>query len=375
MEKDQGKNIAMVNEHKNPAISVVLCVYNGETYLRAAIDSILAQTFTDFELILVNDGSTDGSGDICRTYAKGDPRVVLIDCPTNSGVATAANAGIAKSRAPLIARMDADDLSMPERLACQYAYMMKHPNIAVLGSATRTIDAAGKVTRRNHYPLTPTKIKRALEQSYCVIQGVCLMRKEAILKAGGYRIVFQSTAEDYDLFLRISDLGYDLANLPQPLLNRRIHGNNITQVSCKKTFLASGFALLSHKTRQAGLPDPLSEAETLHIGLLETFPAHLRHDIGVSLFLHDHADLLYSESSAGKRGPSTLTYVWQDYLKRKPQIKHSPMLCSALLILAKAAYAQGAWVMTLCAVGEALRHHPKGTVQMLWYKIKDKILR
>lgn len=220
---------------QTPAISVVLPFYNAERYLREAVDSILTQTFTDFELILVNDGSTDGSGDICREYSKSDPRIVLIDCPTNGGVVTAANAGIAKSRAPLIARVDADDLSMPERFARQYAYMMKHPNLAVLGSATRIIDEAGKVTRRNDFPLTPTKVKRALEQGGCTIaQPVCLMRKEAILKAGGYHIIFQSHAEDYDLFLRISDLGYDLANLPQPLLNRRIHGNNLTCVSCKE---------------------------------------------------------------------------------------------------------------------------------------------
>ena len=368
MEKDQGKNIAMVNEHKNPAISVVLCVYNGETYLRAAIDSILAQTFTDFELILVNDGSTDGSGDICRTYAKGDPRVVLIDCPTNSGVATAANAGIAKSRAPLIARMDADDLSMPERLACQYAYMMKHPNIAVLGSATRTIDAAGKVTRRNHYPLTPTKIKRALEQSYCVIQGVCLMRKEAILKAGGYRIVFQSTAEDYDLFLRISDLGYDLANLPQPLLNRRIHGNNITQVSCKKTFLASGFALLSHKTRQAGLPDPLSEAETLHIGLLETFPTHLRHIMDAMFFIQRHTTLSHTTDQ------NAPVQAWQDYQQLDPQVQRNPLLCDFLMLLLKGSVRQRSWGTARAALREAFRHHPKEASRKLWKKIREKIL-
>ena len=119
--------------NQSPAISVVLPVYNAEAYVREAVESILAQTFTDFELIIINDGSTDGSGAILRELAARDARIVLVERP-NDGLVSALNDGIKIARADLIARMDADDVSMPERFALQHARMVQEPELAVLGS-------------------------------------------------------------------------------------------------------------------------------------------------------------------------------------------------------------------------------------------------
>ena len=116
--------------NRNPAISVVLPVYNAEAYVHEAVQSILAQSFTDFELIIINDGSTDGSGAILRELAARDARIVLVERP-NGGLVSALNAGLEMARADLIARMDADDVAMPERFALQHARMVQQ---LVLGS-------------------------------------------------------------------------------------------------------------------------------------------------------------------------------------------------------------------------------------------------
>ena len=130
----------------SPAISVILPVYNAEAYVREAVESILAQSFTDFELIIINDGSTDGSGAILRELAVRDTRIVLIERP-NGGLVSALNDGIESARAELIARMDADDVAMPERFALQHARMMEDPELAVLGSFIRIMDKTGNIMR------------------------------------------------------------------------------------------------------------------------------------------------------------------------------------------------------------------------------------
>ena len=355
--------------NENPAISVVLPVYNAERYLREAVDSILAQTFTDFELILINDGSTDGSGDICRAYGERDPRIVLIDRP-NGGLVSALNDGIAKARAPLIARMDADDISMPERFACQYAHMMEHPNLAVLGSAFLSMDSTGQITGYLRMPLTPTKAKDAIERRCPTHHPTVMMRKDAVLKAGGYRTAF-THAEDYDLWLRLSELGYEISNHPQPLLNYRMHGANVSIVHQDKQSLATILAYLSYKMRQAGEPDPLAGVEALHIGLLpgllQKFPRGLRDEAKARLFTRYATKIFHT----GTNDKKTFKQAWQDYLNLDPQIRCNPQMASFLLIFAKATCARRFWVMTLRALIQSIYHHPTDTIRILYSKIKD----
>ena len=164
--------------NKNPAISVILPVYNAEAYVREAVESILAQTFTDFECIIINDGSTDGSEAILRELAAHDTRIVLVERP-NDGLVSALNEGIGRARAGLIARMDADDVAMPERFALQYARMVQEPELAVLGSSIRVIDKVGNIIRLLERPLTRQTLIKCMENTvksdiYNWVYTVCI---------------------------------------------------------------------------------------------------------------------------------------------------------------------------------------------------------
>ncbi|MFN3500447.1 MAG: glycosyltransferase family 2 protein, partial [Pannonibacter indicus] len=174
---------------QTPAISAVLPVYNGEAYVREAVESILAQTFTDFELIIINDGSTDGSGAILRELAARDPRIVLVE-RANGGLVSALNEGIERAQAGLIARMDADDVAMPKRFALQHARMEAEPELGVLGSFIRIMDKAGRTIRLGDYPVSVAEAARFMEHGCPVAHPTVMMRREAVLKAGGYRKLF-----------------------------------------------------------------------------------------------------------------------------------------------------------------------------------------
>ena len=124
-----------------PRVSVILPAYNAEAYLKEAIDSILNQTFPDFQLIVINDCSTDGTEEIIRQYA--DPRLVPVKNEKNLGIAATLNRGLSLAQGDYIARMDADDISLPHRLERQVAYLDAHPDIAVLGTNVETFDENG----------------------------------------------------------------------------------------------------------------------------------------------------------------------------------------------------------------------------------------
>ena len=352
-----------VDINQSPKISVVLPVYNAERYLREAVDSILAQTFTDFELILINDGSTDGSGDICRAYGGRDPRIVLIDRP-NGGLASALNEGLAKARAPLIARMDADDIAMPERFACQYTYMMEHPNLAVLGTAIRVIDETGEIIALRTYPSTSKKISKSFLFAHPIAHPTVMMRKDIVLKVGGYRTAFR-LSQDYDLWLRIIEQGYNIRNLSQTLLNYRACTEKLSAKRQQERILYQGFATLSHLARQADHPDPLREVETLDEELFQKFPTHLHSEIEALLFFKSQIGLIYPTLPAGEE--RTLTENWQNYLRLDPQTKVKLYACKFLLLFMRTNSHQGSWGMALWCLIEGLRRNPKLFTQFLLY--------
>ena len=134
-------------------VSVLMCVYNRETYLQQAIDSILAQTFRDFEFVIVNDGSIDNSWQILNEYSEKDSRIVLIDNKKNIGLEKSLNKGLAATKGEYVARQDADDISLPNRLQLQVDYLENHPEIGALGSSIEFINSQGLVTGK---PIVPT---------------------------------------------------------------------------------------------------------------------------------------------------------------------------------------------------------------------------
>ena len=207
---------------RSPAVSVVLGVYNGQRFLAEAVESILNQTFSDFEFIAVDDGSTDRTPKILREYARKDPRLKPIRIP-HGGIVDAANAGLNAARAPLIARADADDVSLPERFATQFRYMADHPEVVCLGSQVWITEPHGSTVDRSHLPLTHEEIDIELLRGngWVMPQPAAMLRKDAITKAGGYRNEYL-WSEDLDLFLRLAEIGR-LANLPDLLVRYRSH--------------------------------------------------------------------------------------------------------------------------------------------------------
>jgi glycosyltransferase involved in cell wall biosynthesis len=206
----------------NPVVSVTMAVYDAEPYLAQAIESILAQSFQDFELIAVDDGSRDGSPVILERFAALDPRVRVIR-RAHGGLVPTRNAALAEARGEFVAVMDADDLAHPERLARQIAWLRAHPEVLALGAEVEIVDPEGCPIRKGGVPLEHAAIEAALlaGRGEALCHPVATFRREAVLAAGGYRSGIP-LSEDLDLYLRLAERG-QLANLPETLLRYRHH--------------------------------------------------------------------------------------------------------------------------------------------------------
>lgn len=210
------------------AVSVVMPVHNGEAYLRECLESLAGQTFKPFELIAVDDGSTDRTPALLQEYRRSRLRNLRIVTTEHVGIAAALKLGMAVAESELIARQDSDDLSHPTRLEQQVAYLDNHPSVAAVGTFNRPIDADGKTLprkkryRHNRRPCTAEGIRKRLLRLSCLTHGSVLMRGPAVELVGGYREQFRQ-AEDYDLWLRLSEK-FDLANIPRELYSYRFHG-------------------------------------------------------------------------------------------------------------------------------------------------------
>lgn len=207
-----------------PAISVVMSVYNGEAYLHEAIDSILLQTFTDFEFIIVDDGSTDNSLSIIKSYS--NERIVLLS-QQNTGLAQALNKGIELAKAPLIARMDADDIALPERLQKQYDFLQQFTDCVACGSWVDVIDKEGNYVYTSKTIVNKDEIKKFFCKSISdglpdtpFFHSSVMFRIEAFNQIGGYK-EYMRRAQDVVLFNRMNSIG-DCYNIPIVLLKYRI---------------------------------------------------------------------------------------------------------------------------------------------------------
>jgi glycosyltransferase involved in cell wall biosynthesis len=201
-----------------PAVSVLMPVYNAEQYLEAAVRSILDQTYRDFELIIIDDGSTDGSLAILQRLAAEDTRIRLVSRP-NTGYTIALNQAIALARGQLLARMDADDISMPNRFHLQVDYLNAHPECVALGGRLIMIDPTGlkimdfcKLT--NHVQIDGAHINGGPSE---LGHPSVMMRRDAVVAAGGYDPAFEP-AEDFDLWLRLAEHGRLAGRLSYPSL-------------------------------------------------------------------------------------------------------------------------------------------------------------
>lgn len=221
-----------------PILSVVLPAHNAEAHLRAAIDSVLEQSFKDFELIVINDGSTDHTGEILGAF--NDPRIRLILHGSNKGLIEALNAGIQTSTGRYIARMDADDISEPTRFQRQIEYLEMHPEIGVLGSAIKVINQWDRVLATVLMPSTAIDIEWAMPLVCPLAHPSVMMRSDIVKHAGGYP-AGAVHVEDYELWWRLSR-NTRITNLSIPLLRLRKHCGSVTSTQ-RHTHLNSAAAV------------------------------------------------------------------------------------------------------------------------------------
>lgn len=206
---------------KNPQISVVMPVYNGEKYLSQAINSILTQSFKDFEFIIIDDNSTDNSLKILNQFAKTDKRIIILRNKENLRATKTLNVGLKKARGQYIARMDADDWSYPNRFQRQFKFMEKHPDIGVSGSTIEICNKDLKVKNLRRYPLDDASARKIIFRYSPFAHPVTFWRKDMLDKVGGYNEAIP-LSQDYELYFRIGKI-CKFGNLPDTLLKLRTH--------------------------------------------------------------------------------------------------------------------------------------------------------
>jgi len=206
-----------------PKISIVMAAYNEEQDIGRAIESILAQTFTNWELIVIDDGSTDTTADIVRRYAAEDSRIHLVCNETNLELSESLNKGIGLAQADLIARADADDINLPERLSKQYEFLQVHNEIDVLGTAAYLLDETGRRVKTYSHPLTHAELEGLPFIKIPFFHPSVMIRRKFFNTAGLYDPHYPN-AEDKELWLRGISIGCRYANLPEPLIEYSTDG-------------------------------------------------------------------------------------------------------------------------------------------------------
>jgi glycosyltransferase involved in cell wall biosynthesis len=210
-----------------PRVTVVTAVHNGQPFLGAAIESILNQTLTEFEYILVDDASTDDSPALLCRYADQDARIVVLRNAARLNPAGALNRALQCARADYVANLDQDDLAMPKRLAHQAAYLDAHPDVGVVGAQAQLIDGDGRVTRLIGYGTTPELARWQVFFQAPVLHSAAMMRRSLVLQAGGYPLD-RGYASDYVLFAGLLSRTR-IVSLPEVLAAYRRHGAQTTQ--------------------------------------------------------------------------------------------------------------------------------------------------
>lgn len=230
-------------------------VYNCERYVAAAIESILSQTYVDFELLILEDGSSDATAEISREFAARDPRIRLLAGGGNKGIVARLNEGVEAAQASIIARMDGDDISLPHRFETQMRVLEAEPDLVLLGSRVVIIDPEGAPICEMGDALTHEEIDGGLmgRQGQLVYHPSVMMRKADVEAVGGYREQF-NYVEDLDLFLRLAERGR-LRNLEEPLLHYREHFQKTGAVRLQEQEARIGLILAEARERR-GLADP-----------------------------------------------------------------------------------------------------------------------
>lgn len=239
----------------DPEVSVLTSCYNASRWLQEAIDSVLSQTFQCFEFILVDDGSTDDTWNIIKSYRARDQRIVAIS-KDKTGLADSLNLGIARARGRWIARLDADDLCEPMRLQEQVNFVHHHPEVVLLGTGFVEINEHGKAVKKHLYPSEhPKLVRHLLRLQRFFPHSSAFYRVDAVRHVGGYNPRIRR-AEDHKLWLDLTLQGR-IACLPDPLVRHRKHSGQISLENNGRRQLCDGIAaIVCYFLRRAGHNDP-----------------------------------------------------------------------------------------------------------------------
>ncbi len=240
-----GKNTVSKNNKpgQNPEISVILPVYNSEKYLQKCLDSISKQTFRNFEVIAIDDGSTDNSLQILNQHGQKDSRFKIFQNPENEGVSYTSNKALSLCNAKYTARMDADDIMYPDRLKLQYKFLKENPDHILIGGQTRIINSEGKPIRFKKFPTEHEKIKDLIYIAAPIQQPTIMVNRSKLPKNFVWYDESMTTAEDIDLMFRLLKYG-KLANLKEIVLDYRSHKESLSFRDPKETFK------LTYRTRK-----------------------------------------------------------------------------------------------------------------------------
>lgn len=241
-----------------PKISVIMPAYNAEKYIAEAIDSILAQTYRDFEFIILNDCSKDRTEEIILSYT--DPRIVYLKNEKNMGVAATLNRGLSVAKGEYIARMDADDISLPMRFEKQVAYLDENPKIAVLGCNVECFEG-GKILSTGGSSSDPVQMRVDMFFACGLAHPGVMTRRAVIGELGGYDPEFEGL-EDYELWCRVQE-NWQVVSLLEVLLRYRIHGGQVTKNPSER-FVQRMHRLKQRQLQQLELPQDTPEAQAFY---------------------------------------------------------------------------------------------------------------
>lgn len=246
-----------------PRISVIMACFNSAAFVSEAVESILSQTFRDFELILIDDGSSDSTLDIIKHYNLKDNRIVVIE-KQNTGAADSRNKGIYLSRGDWIAILDSDDIAFPMRLEEQLKYAKKNPDVLMLGSDCFTINKEGSPIKKHSYPANSFELKKRLRRNMAFPpHSSVLYRGDAVKRLGGFNTRFVRS-QDWDLWLRLAEEG-QIACLNRPLVKIRKHSSNISNYDGGNTQALYGFiAIVCYFLRCKGISDPSASDDEMN---------------------------------------------------------------------------------------------------------------
>lgn len=335
-----------------PLVSVVMVVRDVERFLSEAVESILNQSFREYEFVIVDFGSRDKSKAILAACAAGDQRIRPHEIPA-CGLVEARIAACSLARGRYLAVMDADDVSLPDRLLHEVEFMERHPEVGVVGGAAEWIDATGRPMWTLHFPQGDQDIKAELASGSPFTHAAVLIRRETFDLAGGYRRIF-SRSHDYDLWLRLAEQRSS-ANLEEVVVKYRIHSHQVSLSERKQQTLCKLAAQVSCAFRKRGEQDPLDSIEEITPQALEGWGVSAR--VQQQELAADCRKWLYNLSQAGEHA-AALKVAAEMLESSDSRYLDSRTLADLYLVEARLYWKDEKVSKSLVAVGNALLARP-----------------